>query len=253
MPTKTGISHEELRRVNTSALLTWVHHHGPTTRARADPGARPQPEHHRRPHVPARGGRTGRGAPADQVASRVSADPPFRAAFPGGLTSGRRGRARGRCWTSTASSSASWVSAARCTTAGNASTSREPTTSARWSTRPPRCAARCSARSRPWRCSASGSPSRVWSGRADGLVHFAPNLGWTDVQFVDLLARLPVPPGRGRERRRPRVSWPSTCTAPRLVQPRSPTSAARSVSVVGSSFTAGHSAVSRATRARSAT
>ena len=34
MPTKTGISHEELRRVNTSALLTWVHHHGPTTRAR---------------------------------------------------------------------------------------------------------------------------------------------------------------------------------------------------------------------------
>jgi predicted NBD/HSP70 family sugar kinase len=33
MPTKTGISHEELRRVNTSALLTWVHHHGPTTRA----------------------------------------------------------------------------------------------------------------------------------------------------------------------------------------------------------------------------
>jgi len=34
MTTKTGISHEELRRVNTSALLTWVHHHGPTTRAR---------------------------------------------------------------------------------------------------------------------------------------------------------------------------------------------------------------------------
>lgn len=34
MATKTGISHEELRRVNTSALLTWVHHHGPTTRAR---------------------------------------------------------------------------------------------------------------------------------------------------------------------------------------------------------------------------
>ncbi len=34
MPTKTGISHEELRRVNTSALLTWVHHHGATTRAR---------------------------------------------------------------------------------------------------------------------------------------------------------------------------------------------------------------------------
>ena len=34
MPTKTGISHDELRRVNTSALLTWVHHHGPTTRAR---------------------------------------------------------------------------------------------------------------------------------------------------------------------------------------------------------------------------
>jgi predicted NBD/HSP70 family sugar kinase len=34
MPKKTGISHEELRRVNTSALLTWVHHHGPTTRAR---------------------------------------------------------------------------------------------------------------------------------------------------------------------------------------------------------------------------
>jgi predicted NBD/HSP70 family sugar kinase len=34
MPTKTGISHEELRRVNTSALLTWVHYHGPTTRAR---------------------------------------------------------------------------------------------------------------------------------------------------------------------------------------------------------------------------
>ena len=34
MPAKTGISHEELRRVNTSALLTWVHHHGPTTRAR---------------------------------------------------------------------------------------------------------------------------------------------------------------------------------------------------------------------------
>jgi predicted NBD/HSP70 family sugar kinase len=34
MPTKTGISHEELRRSNTSALLTWVHHHGPTTRAR---------------------------------------------------------------------------------------------------------------------------------------------------------------------------------------------------------------------------
>ncbi len=34
MPAKTGISHEELRRVNTSALLTWVHHNGPTTRAR---------------------------------------------------------------------------------------------------------------------------------------------------------------------------------------------------------------------------
>ena len=34
MPTKTGISHEELRRVNTSALLTWVHYHGPTTQAR---------------------------------------------------------------------------------------------------------------------------------------------------------------------------------------------------------------------------
>ncbi|MGA8245766.1 MAG: ROK family protein [Nocardioides sp.] len=34
MPTKTGISHEELRRVNTSALLSWVHHNGPTTRAR---------------------------------------------------------------------------------------------------------------------------------------------------------------------------------------------------------------------------
>ncbi|HET8662745.1 MAG TPA: ROK family protein [Nocardioides sp.] len=34
MAKKTGISHEELRRVNTSALLTWVHHHGPTTRAR---------------------------------------------------------------------------------------------------------------------------------------------------------------------------------------------------------------------------
>ncbi len=34
MPTKTGISHEELRRVNTSALLSWVHHHGATTRAR---------------------------------------------------------------------------------------------------------------------------------------------------------------------------------------------------------------------------
>jgi predicted NBD/HSP70 family sugar kinase len=34
MPKKTGIGHEELRRVNTSALLTWVHHHGPTTRAR---------------------------------------------------------------------------------------------------------------------------------------------------------------------------------------------------------------------------
>jgi predicted NBD/HSP70 family sugar kinase len=34
MPKKTGISHEELRRVNTSALLTWVHHNGPTTRAR---------------------------------------------------------------------------------------------------------------------------------------------------------------------------------------------------------------------------
>jgi len=34
MATKTGISHEELRRVNTSALLTWVHQHGPTTRAR---------------------------------------------------------------------------------------------------------------------------------------------------------------------------------------------------------------------------
>lgn len=34
MPTKTGISHEELRRVNTSALLTWVHYHGATTRAR---------------------------------------------------------------------------------------------------------------------------------------------------------------------------------------------------------------------------
>lgn len=34
MPKKAGISHEELRRVNTSALLTWVHHNGPTTRAR---------------------------------------------------------------------------------------------------------------------------------------------------------------------------------------------------------------------------
>ncbi len=34
MPTKAGISHDELRRVNTSALLTWVHHHGATTRAR---------------------------------------------------------------------------------------------------------------------------------------------------------------------------------------------------------------------------
>jgi predicted NBD/HSP70 family sugar kinase len=34
MPNKTGISHEELRRVNTSALLGWVHHNGPTTRAR---------------------------------------------------------------------------------------------------------------------------------------------------------------------------------------------------------------------------
>jgi predicted NBD/HSP70 family sugar kinase len=34
MPKKTGISHEELRRVNTSALLNWVHHNGPTTRAR---------------------------------------------------------------------------------------------------------------------------------------------------------------------------------------------------------------------------
>jgi predicted NBD/HSP70 family sugar kinase len=34
MPKKTGISHEELRRVNTSALLSWVHHNGPTTRAR---------------------------------------------------------------------------------------------------------------------------------------------------------------------------------------------------------------------------
>jgi predicted NBD/HSP70 family sugar kinase len=34
MAKKTGISHEEVRRVNTSALLSWVHHHGPTTRAR---------------------------------------------------------------------------------------------------------------------------------------------------------------------------------------------------------------------------
>lgn len=34
MAKKAGIGHEELRRVNTSALLTWVHHNGPTTRAR---------------------------------------------------------------------------------------------------------------------------------------------------------------------------------------------------------------------------
>jgi hypothetical protein len=33
MPAKTGIGHEELRRANTSALLSWVHHNGPTTRA----------------------------------------------------------------------------------------------------------------------------------------------------------------------------------------------------------------------------
>jgi predicted NBD/HSP70 family sugar kinase len=31
--TRTGISHDDLRRTNTSALLTWVHRNGPTSRA----------------------------------------------------------------------------------------------------------------------------------------------------------------------------------------------------------------------------
>ena len=33
MARRAGISQEELRRVNVSALLSWVHAHGPTSRA----------------------------------------------------------------------------------------------------------------------------------------------------------------------------------------------------------------------------
>ena len=68
---------------------------------------------------------------------------------------------------------------------------------------PPACAA-----------SASASPCRVPSAARDGLVRFAPNLGWVDEPFTELLAAAARPAACSPATTPTSACSPSTCAAP---------------------------------------
>ena len=197
MPSPTGVGAEELRRANLRAILQTVHTHGPTTRA-----------------VLTKQLGLNRSTIGALTGELQSLGPGHRADVGGGrevgpaVAPGRSERATTSWSRSTSGSTGSrWRWSAWAVTswpAGLAATSAASTTSPTWSSRWRRWSRTCS-RSRRRRPPASGIGVAVPGAvRArDGLVRFAPNLGWVDEPFTDLLVGPAGPARRDRQRRQP--------------------------------------------------
>ena len=229
MPTPTGVGSEELRRANLRAILQTVHAHGPTTRAaltkqlglnRSTIGALTgelQSLALVSEETSAVGGRSGRPShlvvPRDDnvvVAVDVGVDRIAVALVGlGGEVLDRRNRTHQR---------------------GEHDVDHVVDAVAQMAEDVLRDAT-------GRRCLGVGVavPGAVRAG--DGMVRFAPNLGWVDAPFTDLLAtRL----GRCRPATtRTWACWPSTSGARRSDTPTSSTSAPASASVAASSWAAG--------------